>query len=92
MREAQPGMRLPRNCSALTEVRPLILRRGATYAVLVNGSLIMGLGIRAVLRTIPPGPGIAALMDTADVIGAMWVNAIRMTVTSTGMTAFRARS
>lgn len=73
-------MRSRRNFSALTEVPPSILRRGARYPALVIGSLILGLGIGAVLRTMPPGAGIAALVDTADVIGTMWVNAIRMTV------------
>lgn len=46
---------------------------------LVIGSLMLGLTTGVFFRTAPPGP-MAALIDTADVVGTMWVNAIRMTV------------
>lgn len=59
---------------------PPIRHRGAGYPVLVIGSLILGLGTGSALRIGQPTATIGALVDTADVIGTMWVNAIRMTV------------
>lgn len=47
---------------------------------LVIGSLVLGLTIGASLRSMPPSAPVTALVDAADVLGTMWVNAIRMTV------------
>ena len=48
--------------------------------VLVIASLIVGLASGAILRTMPASGLTPALVNAFDVIGTMWVNAIRMTV------------
>lgn len=56
-------------------------RRYSQYLpALVIGSLAIGLSAGAVLRTMPPSSTGTALVDALDVIGTMWVSAIRMTV------------
>lgn len=47
---------------------------------LVIGSLVLGLTIGASIRTLPPSLVVTRLVDVFDVVGTMWVNAIRMTV------------
>ncbi len=47
---------------------------------LVIGSLVLGLSAGALLRSNPGLPWSAPAIETLDVVGTMWVNAIRMTV------------
>ena len=49
-------------------------------ATLVLASLVMGLAFGLVLRNWPLSPLASGAAGALDVIGAMWVNAIRMTV------------
>ena len=51
-----------------------------TLPVLVIASLFCGLTTGTILRGMPPSGAVAAVVDGFDVIGTMWVNAIRMTV------------
>ncbi|MFM5923240.1 MAG: dicarboxylate/amino acid:cation symporter [Novosphingobium sp.] len=48
--------------------------------VLIIASLVLGLTGGAVLRGAMPSAGATGLIDAFDVIGTMWINAIRMTV------------
>lgn len=48
--------------------------------VLVIASLIIGLATGALIRAMPQSSGVANMIDVFDIIGTMWVNAIRMTV------------
>ena len=48
--------------------------------ILTIGSLVVGLTVGALIRQMPASSGPAAIVDVFDVIGTMWVNAIRMTV------------
>lgn len=51
-----------------------------TLPVLVIASLFCGLTTGTMLRGMAPSGGVAAVVDGFEVIGTMWVNAIRMTV------------
>lgn len=61
-----------------------IRRKAGRYArwlpVLVIGSMVLGLTIGTLIRALPPFGPVETLVDAFDVIGTMWVNAIRMTV------------
>lgn len=59
-------------------VRQTALSR--TLPFIVIASLIAGLAIGTWLRLVPDGGWTAALVKGVDVVGVMWVNAIRMTV------------
>ena len=48
--------------------------------ILIIGSLVVGLITGALIRAMPASSGSAAIVDGFDIIGTMWVNAIRMTV------------
>ncbi len=48
--------------------------------LLTIGSLVVGLITGALIRQVPASSGTSAIVDGFDVIGTMWVNAIRMTV------------
>lgn len=58
------------------------LRRlyGRYLPILVIGSLIVGLGIGALIRSAFPSGSLTMLVEASDVLGTLWVNAIRMTV------------
>ena len=47
---------------------------------MVIASLILGLTIGAVIRSMTASGWVGTIIDVFDVIGTMWVNAIRMTV------------
>jgi len=58
--------------------------RSRTFArylpVLVIGSLVFGLTVGTAIRALPTSDNITIVIDAFDVVGTMWVNAIRMTV------------
>jgi proton glutamate symport protein len=57
--------------------RPALFR---SLSVVVIASLVLGLAAGAMLRSLPPHGWTGPLLDVFDIVGTMWVNAIRMTV------------
>lgn len=60
--------------------RPAHGRYARYLPMLVIGSLILGLTTGAMIRSLPQSATGATFIELFDVIGTMWVNAIRMTV------------